>query len=43
MCSVAFDLLVGGDGAENYLSESAAIKRSVRYASAIGVRFVKEG
>ena len=41
MCSVAFDLLVGGDGAENDLSEFTAIKRAVRYASAIGVRFTK--
>ena len=43
MCSVAFDLLVGGDGAENNLSEFAAIKRAVRYASAIDVRFMKTG
>ena len=43
MCSVAFHLLVGGDGAEDDLSEFTAIKRAVGYTSAIGVRFVKEG
>ena len=42
MCSVAFDLLVGGDGAKNDLSEFAAIKGAVRYASTIGIRFIKE-
>ena len=43
MCSVAFDLLVGGDGAENDLSEFAAIERAIRYASAAGVRLMQEG
>ena len=43
MCSVAFDLLVGGDSAEHDLSKFAAIKRAVRYASAIGIRSMKKG
>ncbi len=38
MGAVAFDLLVGGDGAEDYFSEFAAIEGTVGYSPAIRIR-----